>query len=144
MNHIYKKSFYTINKSDDILKKIELELKDWGADNIIIRKNIIEFSFSPLKIGSTFSIYRIINHGIFELYNETKQTKVKYTGFNHINVDVFALVISLILSIATSWFFLFLFFLFSIQLSSRISNLNKIQSEMIKRLSENENVSDLT
>ncbi len=136
MNHIFKKTFYSINSREFLIKEIEKELTRWQVDNVVYRNNLIEFSFNTLKFGSTTTIYRKINHGYFEINEDLNKLVIKYKGYNSINFDIFAIAFCVIMSIVTTWFFLFMLIMFSIQLISRINNLNTIQNEMIKRLSE--------
>ena len=137
MNHIFNKTFYTTVNKENIIKKIESELRKWNVDNLLINENRIDFNFTIWKFGSNIKNLNEISNGTFELFDVNKQIFVKYTGYYSITTEIILILFFLLLGILFFWFFFVVAIAISIQLVSRISNLINIQNEMIKRLSEN-------
>lgn len=136
MNYIYNKTFFSEAKEEVIKKKIEHELKKWDIDEIHVKKDKITFRFTFWKFGSNIKSFNQINKGYFELFYDKSQIRIEYRGYYSITTELILILFFTTLGLLIFWFFFIAAIGISIQLSSRISNLNKIQSEMIKRLSE--------
>lgn len=138
MNYVYKKIFYSTLGEEIIKQKIVQELKRWCVDDLQTINNEIRFNFSIWKFGSNIKSFSQINKGYFKIINDSSLKMINYKGYYSITTELILIIFFILLGFLVFWFFFIVAVGLSIQLISRIYNLNNIQNEMIKRLSENE------